>query len=416
MITRQMWCGARESARSRVRPRMLCYHTDHMAPSATIAHITAPAAFGGLERVVSGLARALAAAGHRILLVTVLEPESPLPAWAEQLTDARITLVPVRVRPRAYAVERAMLRDILRAHRVDVVHTHGYRADVIDGGAALAAGYPVVSTVHGFTRYGLRNQAYEWLQVRALRKFSAVVAVSQPLATELQHRGIAPERMAIIPNGVVAPLQPLLDRKAARERLGLAPDAPIVGWIGRLSHEKGPDVMVRAAALLRASGASVCFIGDGPMLAECRALAASTGIADRVRFAGVVPDAAILCRAFDVFALSSRTEGTPMALLEAIVAGVPVAATAVGGVPDVFGADHAGLVRSEDPAALAGALDTILADPASSTLRADGLRARVTSSGGEGRWTARYSALYRELLAAAGGGTGGRPHQNSSVR
>lgn len=383
--------------------------------SSTIAHITAPAAFGGLERVVSGLTRALVR-DHRVLLVTVLEPETPLPSWAEELDATGVVVVPVRVQPRRYGEERRQILEALRRHDVGIVHTHGYRPDVIAGGAARGAGYPVVSTVHGFTRHGLRNKAYEWLQVRSLRRHSAVVAVSQPLAAELTQRGVPRDRITVIANGMVIPLAEPLSREGARERLGLPPDARVVGWVGRFSHEKGADVMVRAARELRTPGAIVCFVGDGPMFAQCRTLAETLGIADRVRFAGPVPDAALLYRAFDAFALSSRTEGTPMALLEAVSAGVPAVATAVGGVPDVLGHGSESLVRSEDAAALAAAIDRSLADGAAASRRAAELLNRIRSAG-EPDWIDRYRSVYRELVSSrerAGGGP--TPHQKSSVR
>lgn len=373
----------------------------HTRQRTTVAHITAPAAFGGLERVVSGLARAMAE-DHDVILILVLEPAVALPAWAEEIATVGVTVVPVRVAPRGYLSERRALLQTLRAHRVDIVHTHGYRPDVIAGGLARRAGYPTVSTVHGFTRYGLRNRAYEWLQVRALTRYSAVVGVSRALVDELRERGVPANRLSLIPNGVVASTVSLLDRAEARRRLALPQDACVIGWVGRFSFEKGPDVMVRAFAMMQDQAAHLCLVGDGSLLQETRALAASLGVSERVHFVGAVPDASVVYRAFDAFALSSRTEGTPMVLLEAAMAGVPIVATAVGGVPDVLVDGGGSLVPSDDDAALARALDETLADAPRAAISAALMRTRLSADDGD-RWVDRYRSLYRMLVTSATG-------------
>lgn len=391
----------------------------HARQRTTVAHITAPAAFGGLERVVSGLTRAMAE-DHDVILILVLEPSIALPTWTAEIADAGVTVVPVRVAPRGYLAERRALLQTLRAHRVDVVHTHGYRPDVIAGALARRAGYPTVSTVHGFTRHGLRNRAYEWLQVRGLTRYSAVVGVSRALVDELRERGVPVNRLSLIPNGIVSSTATLLDRAEARRRLALPQDACVIGWVGRFSYEKGPDVMVRAFAMMQDHAARLCLVGDGPLLDETRALVASLGVSERVHFVGAVPDASIVYHAFDAFALSSRTEGTPMVLLEAAMASVPIVATAVGGVPDVLqGADES-LVPSGNIARLAGALDSVLANPSSAASTAARLHERTSSPDDGAGWVDRYRTLYRAVLdrAALSRFGAGAPslHQNNSVR
>jgi glycosyltransferase involved in cell wall biosynthesis len=227
---------------------------------------------------------------------------------------------------------------------------------------------------------------YERVQVRAFRRFDAVVPVSRPLVDRLARAGVPHARMHLIPNAFM-PSAVALPRAEARRQLGLDPQAFTVGWVGRLSHEKGADVLLDALALL---DVEAVVIGDGRDASRLRAHPA------RVRWAGVVPGAGALLSAFDVFVLSSRTEGTPIVLLEAMSAGVPIVTTAVGGVPDVVSPREALLVRPEQPAALAEAIRRVRDDPAGAAERAVAAFRRLDAYAPE-PWLARYEDLYRAV-------------------
>ncbi|MEO8138310.1 MAG: glycosyltransferase, partial [Gemmatimonadota bacterium] len=207
------------------------------------------------------------------------------------------------------------------------------------------------------------------------------------------------ERVALIPNAW-APLLPPLTRAEARVALGLPADAPVLGWVGRLSPEKGADLFLAALARLQRPGVLAAIIGDGRLRPSLEAQARTLGISDRVRWLGLVPDAGRLTAAFDSFVLSSRTEGTPIALLEAMASGTPVVATAVGGVPDILVGDReAILVPSEDPAALAAALAAVLDDRAAAARRAGAARTRLERDYALGPWLERHRTLYQSILA-----------------
>ena len=176
---------------------------------------------------------------------------------------------------------------------------------------------------------------FEWLERRAWRGFDVVVAVSGPLRDRLVRSGVPEAVVELCPNAWSG-TEPL-DRASARERLRLRPTGRLIGWVGRLSAEKGPDVMVRTLARLPADVGAV-MIGDGPERAALAQLASELGVSARIQWAGSVQRAGECTAAFDAFALSSRTEGTPMVLFEAMAARVPIVATAVGGVPDIVSA------------------------------------------------------------------------------
>ena len=359
-----------------------------------ILHALAPGHVGGLESVVRLLAAGQARRGHAVSAVLVLDPGAESHPLIEPLSAAGVQVVPVIVPARAYHREWKALRAVIRRLTPDVVHTHGYRADVLAGAAARRGGVPAVTTVHGFTGGGRKNRVYEWLQVRSFRRMAAVVAVSRPLVDRLAAEGVSRNRIACIPNAW-APSGPPYGREEARRLLGIDPRRCVLGWVGRVSTEKGADVFVRALALVTDPEVTASIIGDGRERPAVEALAADLGVTGRITWHGTVPDAARFYPAFDAFVLSSRTEGTPIALFEAMAARIPVVASAVGGVPEVAGGGAAALlVRPDEPAELADAITTLRVDPAAARARANAALRRLTETYGVEPWLDSYDALY----------------------
>ena len=360
-----------------------------------VLHVVAPMRAGGLEQVVASLAAAQRAAGAEAGAMVVLEPGTDEPQLLPALRAGDVAVHVLRVGARQYAAEWAAVARMVRELQPDVVHTHGYRADVLAGASARRAGAPVVSTVHGFTGGTRRNRFYEWLQVRALRRCDAVAAVSRPLAERLRAERVPADRLVCVRNGF-APM-PTLPRADARAALGLPADARVVGWVGRLSREKGPDVALRALAALARRGdhsTLLAIVGEGREAEKLGAQAQEAGLTIRLRWVGLRPRAAEVLRAFDAFLLSSRTEGTPITLLEAMAAGVPIVATRVGGVPDVVSSEEALLVASEDADAMATALETIAQDPEAARRRARRARERLGAQFAVEPWVAAYERIY----------------------
>jgi glycosyltransferase involved in cell wall biosynthesis len=361
----------------------------------SIVHVAAPAPFGGLESVVRLLAIGHRARGHEVRVAAIVtDPGADLPLL-RVLEASGVEVLRLAVPGRGYLRERALAGDLYRRIRPDVVHTHGYRADVVDTGPARSLAIPTVTTVHGFTGGDWKNRLYERLQMRAFRRFDRVVAVSDSLAQQLRRSGIGDTQLHTIPNAYDAG-DGVLDRRAARRELALPDDAFVVGWVGRLSAEKGPDVMIDAAALV-GQPVVVAMVGDGPEHHALQARADARGIAERVAWCGRVIGAGRVFPAFDVFALSSRTEGVPIVLFEAMASGVPIVATRVGGVPSTVSANESVLVPSESPEALARAIDGVRENPSAARERAQSARRRLVDDFGIGPWLDRYEALYRGI-------------------
>lgn len=361
-----------------------------------ILHVVAPAPAGGLERVVQLLASGHAGAGHHVQVAAVLGPGEERHPFVEGLRDAGLVVHALTLSGRAYLEERRRVGALAGAFSPAVVHTHGYRPDVLDAPVARAAGAATVTTVHGFAGGDGKNRVYEWLQCRSFRRFDAVVAVSAPLVEHLAARGVPRARIHAIRNAW-APGPRAAATPATRAEVGVPEGAFHVGWVGRLSPEKGADVLVRALLQLTDLPVAVSFVGDGAERARLEAMASRSGVAERIRWHGLVSDAERLYPTFDAFVLCSHTEGTPMVLFEAMHAGTPIVTTRVGGVPDVV-ADTAVLVAPNDPAALAAAIRRVHDEPDDARARAAAASHRLRERFGREPWLRRYEQLYRSLL------------------
>ena len=361
-----------------------------------VLHVLAPAPYGGLEEVVLGLTRGLAQFGIEVHIAVILDPGCIPDAhpFVQVIDRGAIALHVIQAGTRAYIRERAEIRRLCEKLRPEIVHTHGYRADVIAGGAARAAGIFTVATAHGFTGGDFRNRCYETLQRRAFRSCDAVIAVSRPLQTRLASAGIK-RNIQVIQNAWSG-ASDAVSRTDARQRLGLSRAGKSVGWVGRLSQEKAPDILLEAAPLV-AARCEFAFIGDGPQNEALKRRAHLLGIADRTRFAGVIAGAGRLLSAFDVLVLSSRTEGSPIVLLEALAAGTPVVAARVGGIPDIIDDSCALLVEPEDPRALAAAIDNVFDHPQDAQARAQHGLLRLQQQFAQHAWVEKHISLYREV-------------------
>lgn len=349
------------------------------------------------------LARGQQSQGNHVTVVTVVEPEATEHPFVAALARDGIESAVVRVGAKSYLREWRSLRDLMGRRQPDVVHTHGYRSDVIGGLAAAVSGIPRVTTVHGFTGGNAKNRANEWMQVRAYHAFSAVVAVSKPIVQRLRKAGVRDHLIHTIPNAIDI-RHPLVTSPAARTTLGASNDEFVIGWVGRMSKEKAPDVLVEALRDIKQPFKAI-FVGDGPDRPSLQAQVAKLGLDSSVHWTGMVPDAAALFSAFEVFVLSSRTEGIPIVLLEAMRANVPIVATRVGGVPEMLNDTEALLVPSEQPAALAAAISSVRDNTEAARARAQAARARLEREFAVDPWVGRYDAVYRSVLPAAGART-----------
>ncbi len=365
----------------------------------SVMHCIAPGPFGGLESVVRSLAEGALARHHDVHVAAVVEDRGDTHPYVRMLEEADIPVIAITLPPRAYLRECRQLARAFASRRPALVHTHGYRSDVLAGGVARRHGIPTVSTVHGFTGGDRKNRLYERLQRRAFKRCDAVVAVSRPIEALLLGDGVRRDRVHFVQNAI-PPIPGLESREVARRELGLPLEGMRIGWIGRLSAEKGIDLMIEAAARLGSAPVGVSVVGEGPMRQAMEDRSGALGLTGLVQWHGTVIGAARLLRAFDLIVLSSRTEGTPIVLLEAMQAGLPVVAAAVGGVPDALSDAEGWLVAPERPDELARAIDSALADPPARVSKGRAAALRYTRDFAPEPWLQRYEEIYRAVLSS----------------
>lgn len=232
-------------------------------------------------------------------------------------------------------------RKILREGKFDLVQAHFlYPSGATAALAASLEGIPCVVTGHGFDVYSLpfRNRWWRRVIVDSLALCSAVVTVSEQNSTILQRLGVPRNAIRVIPNGYDPKLFYPGPARSARDALGLPDDTPILLAVGHLVPVKGFDLALRAVARLHCR-VRLIVVGRGPMRRRLEAMAKRLGIRDRVHFAGEVPHLQVsdYIRASDLVLISSRAEGNPAILVEALACGRPVVAARVGGIPEVLG-------------------------------------------------------------------------------
>jgi glycosyltransferase involved in cell wall biosynthesis len=317
-----------------------------------------------------------------------------------------VVLVPSLRSPIAPLDDVQALRElgqVLAAGCYDVVHTHSSKAGILGRLAAHRVGVPrIVHTYHGLPFHEFQaaphRAAFVALERRAGRVTDAALCVGSGIAAEVvRRRLVRPERVRTIgvASGGPCVVRTAASRAAARQRLGLPSTAPVVvGAVGRLAYQKAPEDFVAALVALRRPDVMGVWVGSGPLAGRVAALAARALPDARVVLAGERADVREILPAFDVFALPSRYEGLPVAVLEAMACGVPVVATAVNSVPDVVVPGRTGLlVPPRRPELMAAAIAHLLDRPA---------EAARLSAAGRASLGNRFdtAALAEELLGA----------------
>jgi glycosyltransferase involved in cell wall biosynthesis len=277
---------------------------------------------------------------------------------------AEVRLLPARARAPGAVADLARL---FRAERADLVHAHLLGSAVYGTMAGWLSGTPVLATFHGSADFPSGDRLAS-VRSAILRRTRHVTLVSESLRRFfLARTRMAPERTSVIHNGVdLVRFHP--GRSASlRAKLGIAADAVVIGALGNVRPAKAYDVLVRAAARLPAELPPwrVVIVGEGTpaALEELERQSQGLGIGDSVWFAGFREDPAEVLRNFDVFVLSSRSEGFSLATVQALATGLPVVATRSGGPEEILNGSEAGvLVPPDDPDALGGALAGLVAD------------------------------------------------------
>lgn len=357
---------------------------------------------GGPDKTILNSPRFLAPLGYDSACAYLHPPGDPgfktLQNRADEL-DAELIAIPDRGLRDISVISR--LLKICRARNVSIWHGHDYKTDVL--GLLLKQFHPMklVSTVHGWGVRSWKTPLYHAIDRASLKHHDRVVCVSDDLLTQCLTAGIPIGRCCEIENAIdLSAYDSLPDRSSARTQFNIS-QGPIIGAVGRLSQEKAFDVLIRSVDQLIETGidANLLIAGDGPERESLNQLISDLGREDRIRLIGHIADPRPLFAGMDVFALSSRSEGLPNVLLEALACGVPVVSTDVGGIPRVITHESdALLVRPDDTDGLTLALSRLISNPALANHLAEQGRRTVTERYSFEVRMRKMASLYSELI------------------
>ena len=365
----------------------------------TVLHLISSGGMYGAEAVILNLSRALQQSGDKSIVASFSNA-------SHQLHDRAVSEhLPVLLLPCDGPFSPQTLpriREAVAAHAADVVHSHGYKADLYAWAALRGTGVALVSTCHTWYDNDLAVRVYGALDRWVLRHYACVVAVSAQVEQRLRRSHVSHDRIRQIRNGI--DLLPF--HFSAGSRSSRAEAAPLVaGLVGRLAPEKGVDLFLKAAALVAQAMPNVHFVvvGEGPERSRLEQQSRDLGLTGRLRLPGHTGDMPAVYASMDLLVSASRQEGLPIALLEGMAGGLPVVGTAVGEVPTLVLQGETGLlVAPEDADALAQAMLQLLRDRA---LRLDMGRkahALVEQQFSVERMTHEYRDVYLEALSSAG--------------
>ncbi len=350
---------------------------------------------GGAERHVVDLAVALHQKGYEVAVACSVSG-----SLARPLVEAGVPVRPLldrKVKRRVSLAYARGLRRLVKGARFDLIHAHVYASAAVAALASLGTGVPLVLTEHteALWQGRMARSVSRFVYGRARR----IIAVSSVIRRRLVKRdGVPPDLITVVPNAVGAVAGAAATSPELPAGLG---KGPLVGVVARLQPEKGVDHFLKAAARVAPLVPEARFIvvGDGPLRGELGALTKRLGVGERVCFLGFRSDAREITSLLDVLVVPSLTEGAPLVVLEAMAAGVPVAASSVGGIPDQIRHEREGLlVAPGDAEALGEAILGLLRDPAYARSLGEAGRRRAGSEFGYGTMVQRIEDVYRKVL------------------
>lgn len=323
-----------------------------------IGLVLTPVEFGGAERVCLNLLKRINREMFNVVPIVLVRPWEHKNLFQKELENEMyeyltipVALYEKHVKKDWFRVIRCfkLIWTIMRDQSFDIIHTNGYFADIIGIPAARMMGIPSISTCHGFITNDMKLKLYCFLDRMVLLFANKIIAVSDDIKDNLAKIGIKKSKIRVILNSV----ESNSDRSALKfsrmqipSNLDLQDEDLVLGYVGRLSEEKGTKFLIEAVSSLDQAKVPVklLLIGDGHQKRELERLVQEKGLNRKVLFVGFQDRIEVWLKMLDVFVLPSLSEGTPMALLEAMAQGLPVVASNVGGIPSIIRSGYNGIL------------------------------------------------------------------------
>lgn len=329
-----------------------------------VLHLCSSLGMYGAENVLLSLSKEMQNSRFKPI-IGVFEnfqnPHTELAAEAER-NGIQSVIFPCRGRFDTRTI--VLVRNYIYEHKVEILHSHGYKSNVYSLLSTLLTRTRRVTTCHNWTNTTRELKTYSLIDKYLLRHFDCIITVSDELNAELVKRGVSGDKIITINNGVsVEKFKRNDNRDDLKREFGVPAHCKVVGTVGRLSPEKGLAFFIRAAGALLKEFPETAFliVGDGPMKDSLTKLSLSMGIEKNVIFTGLRNDVERIYPIMDIFVLSSLNEGLPMVLLEAMAAQRPVISTSVGAISNVVAHGETGLlIQNSDAQALGQAIGFLM--------------------------------------------------------
>lgn len=382
-----------------------------------VLHLIDSGGLYGAEKMLLSLAAEQQALGLDVTILSAGEHGCGEKAIEAEAARRGLKIIPWRMKPGLNIKSMSKLVRWARARQFEILHSHGYKFNILTAiMPRKCVGIPVVTTLHGYVRARRYTKMwlYELLDRLALKRLDAVCPVSKSMVDEIAPWVASHTVVQVVSNGLDVPE---IHRDADNS---LAPPvvkefidqhSPVVVGVGRLSHEKGFDLLIDGFTKVKEHwpDAGLIIIGEGPMRPELRTIAEKTGLSESCLMPGYISNVSSILSASSVLVLSSRTEGLPFILLEAMAVGVPVVASDVGAIPLVLkDGDLGRLTPAGDCNALANAINETLADRISAHRKAETARLHVEAFYSARTMAETYTDVYHSVLGRDGGHLRGR--------
>ena len=305
-----------------------------------ILQVIAPIGMGGAENVLLNINNLIDKSRYRLSFCLFINPKRGRNELYERLKefgcDVSVISMLIRKFPRG---DISGLVRVINSNRIDIVHTHGYRSDILGLIASKITKRPLVSTVHGWTSESSKVILYEYIQKKIMRYLDMIMPVSQQIYDELLEKGMNRQRMRKVSNIIdYRSFETIKNHHNLRSQYNIHKDSPVIGTVGRLGKEKGHIVFLQAIGIVKQHYPNIkaLIIGEGDQKEELSKFVTKERMDETVCFCGFQKNVAEFYSLFDIFVLPSVTEGLPLVLLEAMYFKKPIVASKVGGIPEVI--------------------------------------------------------------------------------